>query len=54
MKKIDKEKSNELRTWLQENNITSGINIDEDTKRYYPYNNLASQIIGFLEVIIKD
>ena len=47
VKKIDKEKSNELRTWLQENNITSGINIDEDTKRYYPYNNLASQIIGF-------
>ena len=24
-----------------------GINIDEDTKRYYPFNNLASQIIGF-------
>lgn len=32
---------------MQENNITTGINIDEDTKRYYPYNNLASQIIGF-------
>ena len=24
-----------------------GINIDEDTKRYYPNNSLASQIIGF-------
>lgn len=47
IKKIDKEKSNELRVWLQENNITAGVNIDEDTKRYYPYNNLASQIIGF-------
>ena len=32
---------------MQENHITSGINIDEDTKRYYPYNNLASQVIGF-------
>ena len=32
---------------MLENNITEGINIDEDTKRYYPYNNLASQIIGF-------
>ena len=32
---------------MQENNITTGINIDEDTKRYYPYNKLASQIIGF-------
>ncbi len=46
-KKVEKEKSNELRRWLDENNITEGVNIDEDTKRYYPFNNLASQIIGF-------
>ena len=32
---------------MQENNISSGINIDEDTKRYYPYSNTASQVIGF-------
>ena len=47
VKKIDKEKTDTLRTWMNENNITEGINIDEDTKRYYPNNNLASQIIGF-------
>ena len=47
IKKIDKEKSNELRIWLDENNIKTGVNIDVDTKRYYPYNTLASQIIGF-------
>lgn len=47
VKKLDKEKADELRLWMNENNITSGINIDEDTKRYYPFNNLASQIIGF-------
>ena len=47
IKKIDKEKSNELRIWMKENNILQGINIDEDTKRYYPYGRLASQIIGF-------
>lgn len=46
-KKVDKEKSDKLRIWMNENNITKGINIDEDTKRYYPYNSLASQIIGF-------
>ncbi len=46
-KKVDKEKSNELRKWLKENNIKKGVNIDEDTKRYYPYNTLASQVIGF-------
>lgn len=46
-KKIEKEKSNVLRQWMIENNIDQGINIDEDTKRYYPYSKLASQIIGF-------
>lgn len=46
-KKIDKEKTNELRIWMKNNNITSGINIDEDTKRYYPNNELASHFIGF-------
>ena len=47
VKKVDKEKTDELRIWMADNNITNGINIDEDTKRFYPYNNLASQIIGF-------
>ena len=47
IKKVDKEKTDELRIWMQNNNIEAGINIDEDTKRYYPFNNLASQIIGF-------
>ena len=47
IKKVEKEKTDELRIWMEENNITSGINIDEDTKRYYPYSTLASQIIGF-------
>lgn len=47
VKKVDKEKADELRIWMQKNNVDKGINIDEDTKRYYPYNNLASQIIGF-------
>ncbi len=45
--KVDNEKATELRKWMAENNINEGINIDEDTKRVYPFNNLASQIIGF-------
>lgn len=45
--KIDEETADRLMLWLQENGIKSGVNIDEDTKRYYPYNSLASQIIGF-------
>ena len=47
VKKVDKEKADELRVWMEQNNILTGINIDEDTKRYYPNGNLASQIIGF-------
>ena len=47
VKKVDKEKTDELRIWMEENNIKEGINIDEDTKRYYPYSTLASHILGF-------
>jgi len=47
VKKVDKEKTDKLRVWLSENNIVTGVNIDEDTKRYYPYGTLASNIIGF-------
>ena len=47
VRRVEKDKTDELREWMEQNNITTGINIDEDTKRYYPYNNLASQIIGF-------
>ncbi len=47
VKKVEKEKTDILRKWMSEKNITSGINIDQDTKRYYPNSNLASHIIGF-------
>ena len=46
-KKVEKEQADELMKWMEENNILVGINVDEDTKRYYPCNNLASQVIGF-------
>ena len=46
-KKVEKEKTDQLRIWMEQSGITTGINIDEDTKRYYPYSTLASQIIGF-------
>lgn len=46
-KKVEKNLVDNLATWMKDNNISSGINIDEDSKRTYPYNNLASNIIGF-------
>ena len=45
--KVETDKVSELETWLKENNATAGVNIDADVKRYYPYNNLASNVIGF-------
>lgn len=45
--KVEIPKVEELKTWLQDNKISVGINIDVDTKRYYPYSNLASNLIGF-------
>lgn len=47
MKKVEQDKIDELKTWMKNNNIVTGINIDEDSKRYYPYSTLASQLIGF-------
>ena len=47
IKKVEQDKVDELKKWMEENEIKVGINIDEDSKRYYPNNNLASQLIGF-------
>ena len=47
VQKVEKNKVSELKTWMESNNISSGIIIDQDTKRYYPYYNLASNLIGF-------
>lgn len=46
-RKVEKEKVDELREWMKENKIQVGINIDEDTTRYYPYGSVASAVIGF-------
>ena len=45
-KKVEEDKVNELKKWIKDNKIGVGINFDEDSKRYYPYNTLAAQVIG--------
>lgn len=45
--KVENDKITVLQDWMKNNKVTSGINIDEDIKRYYPYNTLASNLIGF-------
>lgn len=47
VKKVEQEKVDYLKIWMKENNISIGINIDEDTKRYYPYDTVASNVLGF-------
>lgn len=45
--KVENDKVTKLQEWMKTNKVTSGISIDEDIKRYYPYSNLASNLIGF-------
>lgn len=47
IKKVEQEKVEQLKQWMEENKLSIGINIDEDTKRYYPYSSVASNVIGF-------
>ena len=46
-KKIDKEKYNEVTEFIKTHKIKC-ISLVETTKRYYPYNNLASTVLGFV------
>lgn len=46
-KKVEQDKIDKLKQWMKENKISDGINIDEDSKRYYPYDSVASAILGF-------
>lgn len=50
-KKIDKETSDKVREFITANKdyeLTKYIGLDETTKRYYPNNNLASVVLGFV------
>ncbi len=46
-KKAEKDIADELRKYVNDNKLL-GIDFVDDVKRYYPYNNLASHIIGFV------
>jgi len=45
-KKIEKALADKVRKYLDDNDV-SGFTLVSDTKRYYPYDNLASHVIGF-------
>lgn len=45
--KVDEEKANKVLAYVKEEKL-SGIRVDEDTKRVYPYGNLLSHVLGFV------
>ena len=48
-RKLDKTDTDRVRKWITENKI-KGINIYEDTKRYYPKGSFLSHVLGFCGV----
>lgn len=46
-KKAEKEEADAVRAYVDEHKL-SGVKFVDDVKRYYPYNNLASHVIGFV------
>ena len=46
-RKVEPEVSDKVREFKNKYNL-KGVKIEEDSKRYYPYSNLAAQVIGFV------
>ena len=44
--RVDEEIASQIREYINENDI-SGIHLEPNSKRYYPYGTLAAQVIGF-------
>ena len=47
--KVPWETADQIRSFINENGI-KGIHLEPESKRYYPYGSLASQVIGFANV----
>jgi len=46
-RKVEQDLSDKVREFKNEHNL-KGIKLEPDSKRYYPYSNLASHVIGFV------
>ena len=47
-KNIEEEDAEAIRQFISDNQLGLGLYLTPTTKRYYPYGNLASQVIGFV------
>ncbi len=50
MRKVEKDKADEVREFILENSLYNMVGIDPDSKRYYPNASLASTLIGFVGI----
>jgi stage V sporulation protein D (sporulation-specific penicillin-binding protein) len=46
-RKVETDVKEQIVAFKEENKITSGISLQEDSKRYYPYGSFASAVLGF-------
>ncbi len=47
-KRVESEEADKVREFINDNDLGGQVFLVEDTKRYYPYGTLASQILGFV------
>ena len=47
-KKVEEDVSDQVRAFIEENKLERAIYLTDDSKRYYPYSTMASQVIGFV------
>lgn len=46
--KVEDDVADQVRTFIEENKLETCIYLSADSKRYYPYSTMASQVIGFV------
>lgn len=49
-RKIEADMEKEVRAFIKEHKLYNCVALTEDTKRYYPYGNFASHVIGFTNI----
>ncbi len=47
-KKVEENVSDQVRAFIEENKLEGAVYLTADSKRYYPYSTMASQVIGFV------
>lgn len=45
-KEVEEETANKVRKFIIDNNLSTMVNLEESSKRYYQYNDLASHVLG--------